>query len=329
MKETKVIEILTRLKEMYDIDSTRDLFEKNEFELLTSEGKERLKRLDEKTVITFDGDTYPREGWAVIMSGGTGAGKGVVRKNQIMLRGKVIDVDKLKELYADLDELKRGRNWDFKNPEDVKELHYIIKEKGWKEDLYQLFFSANNRLENIIFDITGKTVSDLERYSRICREIGYNVSLVWTVTNRAWALLRNLARERTVPETIFHQIHNLVRESVFAFLDTSAVRYIDEAWVVFSGDFGKVFPEELPDSSKDLAGTVHRIERQGSGFVVPDKLKRKILIHLGPREPTIQDPERYQDYDTILQTMKDYDYDEDKQQWVGYDQGLDFLKYKK
>lgn len=320
MVDKKIRNILENLNSVKDNkrkidDSTRDLFERMEY-------LEVGDKVDERKVITFDEQSRPREGWAVIMAGGTGSGKGVVIDKQLLIDGKIIDVDDLKELYAEVSD----KNWDFSNPEDVRKLHNIIKAKGWKQDLYNLFFNANDRLENIIFDITGKTVEALTRYSGMCDDLGYKVSLVWAVTNRMWALLRNLRRNRTVPENIFHEIHNLVRDSIFSFLDSDANRFVDEAWVVFSGGMGAVEPESLPDSAEELAGTVHKIEKRGGEFFMSESLKRKILMHLGPAEPDIADPDRYKDYDEIEQEMEPY-WDEEEGRWVGYDDGVDLMKH--
>jgi hypothetical protein len=300
-------------------DTTRDLFDDAEYEAVSEEEKEKI---DERAVVTFDNKSYPREGWAVIMAGGPGSGKGFSLGNQVLIDGKVVDVDRLKELYslwykANRDKAamnnpefapQNGREYDFKNPDDVFSLHKLIKAKGWKSDVYSNFFNANERLENIIFDITGKTLSSLKTYASMCKEnFGYKTSLVWVVTNRMWAMFRNMNRDRVVPEDVFHEIHNLLKDSVFNFLDLKdAPAILDEAWVVFSGDAGKFKGENPVDSARDLQGTVYKIEQKGGKFVIPDKLKKKIIMHLGPNEPNPGNPKRYKEFDNVKGDVEDF-----------------------
>lgn len=266
-------------------------------------------------------------------------------KKQVLIQGKTIDVDRLKELYAKwfelnsgkadrllrkngLEKLKpaNGRSFDFKNPDDVFTLHKIIDALGWKKDLYTDFFAANRSLQNVIFDITGKSIGSLETYASMCDDLGYKVSLVWVVTNRMWAMFRNSTRDRVVPQHVFHDIHNQLKNSVFQFLDLKqAAKYVDEAWVIFSGGAGtKLKPENKVDTVVDLEGTVHKIEKQGNSFVIPDKLKKQILTHLGPNEPNPAEPSRYDDYETMMKKMEPYKGKDGK--YSGYDQGVDILK---
>lgn len=317
-----VREVIRSVKEREFLqESTRDLYEDAEYGSLV-DSEDDKEKVDERAVVTFDGKSYPREGWAVIMAGGPGSGKGFSLDNQVLIDGKIVDVDRLKELYAlwykankDKEAMsnpefapENGREYDFKNPKDVFNLHKLIKAKGWKADLYNNFFDANDRLENIIFDITGKTLSSLKTYASMCKEnFGYKTSLVWVITNRMWAMFRNMNRDRVVPEDVFHEIHNLLKDSVLNFLDLKDAPYIlDEAWVVFSGEAGKFTGENPVDSARDLQGTVHKIEKKGGRFVIPDKLKRNIVAHLGPNEPNPGRSKRYKDFDEIKQDVENY-----------------------
>lgn len=295
-------------------DSFRDLFEDSEYR---GYGGLREGKLQEGTRVTFGGKSFPREGWACILSGGPGSGKGYLLGRHILIDGKVIDVDDLKEWYAKLSKERLDMEYDFSDPRDVAELHRIISNKGWKHDLYNMFFDANDKLYNIIFDITGKSTSSLERYIGKCKDLDYKVSLVWVVTSRTWALFRNLNRERKVPEDIFHSIHNRLKSSIFEFLESStSASLLDEVWVIFSGDIGmKDFTGE-----GGLENTAHQIPIQGSKFVIPEKLKRRIIAHLGPNEPDPTDPERYRTYGDVQPEvdMATY-YDDEGQQHVDLD----------
>lgn len=94
--------------------------------------KEETETIDEASVVTFGGKTFPKNGWCVILAGGPGSGKGYQQDNSIMIDAKVFDVDKLKSLYAKAANkgvLPDKRKYDFKNTQDVADLHQIIKDK--------------------------------------------------------------------------------------------------------------------------------------------------------------------------------------------------------
>lgn len=55
--------------------------------------------LDEGTVVTFDGQTFPKYGWAIVLAGGPGSGKGF-SKNAICIDAKSFDVDELKKRFV-------------------------------------------------------------------------------------------------------------------------------------------------------------------------------------------------------------------------------------
>ena len=74
--------------------------------------RENQEDLQESKVVTFEGDSSPKFGWAVVMAGGAGSGKGYVISNRILLPNKTIDVDELKKQYLKLK---------IKNPERYKD----------------------------------------------------------------------------------------------------------------------------------------------------------------------------------------------------------------
>lgn len=259
----------------------------------------RDNSINEAKVVTFDGKSNPDFGQAVIMAGGAGSGKGTALKSVIMLQGKIFDVDELKQLYvkgskAGIFDDIRGGNYDFKNPDDVALLHQKVKELGLKDRREQAFFSSlsTNRLPNIVFDITGDEESKLTKLSMMCKDIGYKVSLVWVVANREEAFIRNLQRDRTVPDEVFHATHNNVKTSVFSFLEGSGSKFCDSAWVVFSS--GASAEDMTPDEKRALENNrVIKLEKKGSKFVVPDKVYRKIMKVTGRNEIDPKNPQNY------------------------------------
>jgi predicted kinase len=273
--------------------------------------REGLKKLDESVMInegaavTFGKQAYPREGWAVIMAGGAGSGKGTVIKKQLLIDAKVLDVDHLKELYAMVSKAKGGRAFDFKNTDDVSDLHATIDAKGWKDTTRDLFFAANGTLQNVIFDTTGKSAQSLENMTRQAKQIGYNVSLVWVVTNREVAMLRNLLRDRVVGEFHFHDIHNKVKETIFPFLRSGMSKNVDEAWVVFSGT-EKVEYADMPQTVRDMKDSVLKLQKSGDAFDIPQALEDKVMSFLGKSEPAPNAPRNYVGYDDVKAAIAPY-----------------------
>lgn len=125
----------------------------------------------------------------------------------------------------DVDELKRKINksiknadspfrkyvdkddYDFSNPDDVSALHGIVKKGDWNDKLQQNVFMDNNYLPNVLFDVTGDDPNKLIKNAKTTKKLGYNTALVWVVTNREEAMVRNVLRDRTVGDAIFHIKH--------------------------------------------------------------------------------------------------------------------------
>lgn len=69
---------------------------------------ENTQPLMEDKVVKFNGQTYPKFGWAVILMGGGGSGKGSAFKKLVPIDGKYMNIDDLKE---------NPRFWDITNRE--------------------------------------------------------------------------------------------------------------------------------------------------------------------------------------------------------------------
>lgn len=259
--------------------------EEVEWELLWHERSllnEGVDNISEGSVVTFGKQTNPESGWAVILAGGPGSGKGYILGNQVMIDAKVIDVDKLKELYAAWSKKSGGKVYDFKNPDHVGDLHKLIADKGWKDSIKNMFFDANDKPINIVFDITGKTAESLTDTAEDCKSLGYKVAIVWVVANREVAMMRNLMRKRVVGEDMFHMIHNALRANMLQYLvSSSAGKCVDEAWIVFSGE-ASIVDKEAPKSTKDLKDTVYKLDKKGGKFEVTDDMANYVRKFLGP-----------------------------------------------
>lgn len=258
--------------------------------------------IDEASVVTFDGQTFPDSGVAVVLVGSPGSGKGYIRSHKILGSFKVFDVDRLKELYMLAQEkgsFKDTRKYDLKNPADVSALHQKVKDLGLKDKQEEAFYNNLNqdRLPNVLYDITGDEQSKLKKLGEKLSSIGYKVSLVWVVTNRQVAMLQNLSRDRVVSQQIFHKIHNEVIKNVFPFLKNGASDY-HEAWLVFnSKDSAKALSKKERDELNKI-GTV-RLEKSGNGFNIPKEIEMMLFNILGPMEEDPQHPRTYKDFSEV------------------------------
>lgn len=182
------------------------------------------KQLDE-VLIVLGKRAYPRSGHVVILAGGAGSGKGFTISNLLGIEGRVLDVDRLKELtlkskkLKELIKAKTGHDVDkmnLKNPEDTSTLHELIGDEfNWANKREQVFFesiAASNpeNKPNIIFDVTLSTLEKLRKITASITELGYvkeNIHLVWVVDDFQMSLEKNRKRERTVFDEILLGTH--------------------------------------------------------------------------------------------------------------------------
>lgn len=287
-----VEESFEELREEYGLD----IWEDYSYEL-----DSMFDSIDEAKMVTFGGNTYPKFGWCVVLAGGSGSGKGTVRRKFITIDAKVLDVDRLKKLYvaaAKSGKIEDTREYNFKNPEDVNALHQIVKKRGFKDKTENSFFDSINsdRKPNVIFDITGDDPKKLASIGKKVKGLGYKTSLVWVVTNREEAFIRNLKRDRVVPERVFHATHNDVAKAVDTLLKSADARFYDEAWLVFNSlDSAK---ELTPEQQKELENMgAFKLEKSGSSFVVPKEVEMRVHKVLGPMETNPDNPENYVRFD--------------------------------
>ena len=248
--------------------------------------------VSENRAVTFNGRTYPRFGWTVILAGGGGSGKGFQLNRTIPIDGKVINVDDYKAFFARM----RGIDMDAADPEQMNMIHMGVKRAGWKQKATDNILSPEthspDRLPNVIFDMTGRdpsnTVVDVAAQAK---DSGYQVMLIWIVANRSEALLRNLQRPRHVPDRVLHQAHNSLHDDMPPFLRSRyAGMYLDDAWVIYGS---------LPDiSASDITGEdakhiAVRLNRKGEGFDVPADVERRIYGIMGRNEANPLEPETY------------------------------------
>lgn len=193
--------------------------------------EEHAEQLDE-ALITFGGKAYPRFGQIVIMAGGAGSGKGFVKDKLVGVEGYNFDVDELKllatrtpglikkvknEMGIDISKLNPKNVKDtLKNPDNVFQLHNIVGDVLGLDDRRKkaLFASAltapEDRKPNMVFDVTMKSLTQLQKYTLPLQKLGYkkeNIHIVWVVNDIEIAKAQNMKRDRTVPVEILVGTH--------------------------------------------------------------------------------------------------------------------------
>lgn len=214
--------------------------------------KLRESILTEDKIVKFDGITYPKDGWCLIMCGGPGSGKSTVLKNIIPINAKIYDADAIKQYavkhgeIADNELILNGKHYDIPddieppynldNSDYVSYLHNTLKplNKRIKNNMFKMG-ADNGRLPNIAFDITG---SDLEDFTQIIDNViplGYKVCIVWVLGTLQMSLDNNAARARKVKKDIVLTKYHDVITTVPRVIDSpSIMSKVNDFWVVFS-----------------------------------------------------------------------------------------------
>ena len=273
--------------------------------------------LMESKVVTFEGKPAPEFGWAVVMAGGAGSGKGHVISNRILLPNKTIDVDELKKRYLKL-KIKNPERYEndgirfngvapkilskikkherlsteetdeviktiLKNPKYVSILHGIVRRKDWKDKIVNSFFNNADpeKLPNVIFDMTGDAESKLINTASKAKEFGYKTALVWVITNFEVAKSRNAKRDRSVSDKILTNTHEGAKKSIINFLDKpEATEYYDEIWLVINSP--ATDKTDLTKEEKDILDKMPciQLEKIGSKFDFSKETKSFLLKFL-------------------------------------------------
>jgi hypothetical protein len=260
-------------------------------------------------LVSFGGNKTPNNGQIIILAGGGGSGKSFVLTKLLDIQGKVIDVDKIKELLLKLPQDSKlnqkfkqynGKtlsNVNLRNPNDTSELHYFAdKNKLYDKTLNNLYNSIKNqgidKKPNLIFDITLANLEKFEMISRFARMCGYpieNIHLVWVLTDFKEAVKLNKTRERVVKDEIIYNAHKKVAKNIFYLLDAN--QYTQK---FMNGDIFVVFNVPKVDTnyvnSKFGGGyidkaTYIKIKNKGQGIMNPNKISDNIYHKMNDYVP--------------------------------------------
>lgn len=169
-----------------------------------------FQQLDEKLIMYSNGAKY---GQIVFLAGGAGSGKGFAQKNFMEVdKFKVFDVDELKKLFIKVRDLKM----DLRKPQDVFDLHMMVKKSGVKDARLNLLARSlsdsakKGTLPNLMFDITLKEIEDIKEMMPFLSALGYdpkNIHVTWVLTDYYVAVQANQQRSRVVPDDILLKTH--------------------------------------------------------------------------------------------------------------------------
>lgn len=221
-----------------------------------------------EVLITLGNKAYPKFGNIVILAGGAGSGKGYVQENLLGIEGKVLDVDALKKLAMSAPGIikavkaKYGKDiskFNLARPDDVKELHAIVKDMNLADNKNKALFASilagdPDRKPNIIFDVTLDSFAKFKKITAQVSQLGYkkeNIHIVWVVNDVRMAMEQNRGRERVVPEDILISTHkgaSTTMDKVIG-LSKGLSQYMDGA-IVFA--FNKKGDDSTVNISKEV-----------------------------------------------------------------------------
>ena len=148
------------------------------------------------------------------------------------------------------------------------------KEKYFKQKIDEYSTGTGN----IILDMTGKE-REVNLYADYLHEKGYNVALVWVITNRNVALLWNAQRRRNMKISGVHHGHNGPNKWLLEGLKDGRCNKFEDVWIVFNSteSIGREMTEE--EKENDI---IH-IEKHSNAFFLLDKdVEERIKSVLGP-----------------------------------------------
>ena len=239
-------------------------------------------------IIQKNTQAYPTNGQILIMAGGAGSGKGYVLNNVLLFDGKVFNVDDLKIKLVKLSKNKPNckfntlfksrfgyelKNLNFKDGQQVKDLHYFINSLGIPESEKMAFFASTKLLHekpNVIFDVTLDNPQKLKDISYYASLGGYdpkNINIVWVLTDIKVAKNQNAMRSRSVPEDLLVATHEGAAMTMFELM-ANAEKYSQFA----NGDFWIIFNTANIDS---------RVKQTRSSGLTGKE--NKSILHVDPK----------------------------------------------
>lgn len=297
-----------------------------------------------EALITFAGQAYPKFGNVIIMAGGAASGKGFIKNKLIGAEGFVFDVDEIKLLAMKapgiIAKIKTEfdvdiSNLSLSNPENVFKLHTIVGDHLKLDDKKKaaLFTSviaaAPDRKPNLIFDVTMKSLTQLQKYTIPIQMLGYDpkkIHLVWVVNDIEVAIAQNISRGqkpggRTVPVEILVNTHAGASQTMndIVNMGTALRKYLDGD-IVFAFNKAKVDSDNVESGgggSYIKKANYFYVKRSGKA-VDPAKMNADIRAKIASYVPkgadwqdvSVAKPDSDLDYkEPVVRGQKDHDLD--------------------
>lgn len=159
-----------------------------------------------------------------------------------------------------------GEPYDMSNQKYVSFLHERLSRlsKKYMKYIQNMGGTAEqDRLPNVVFDISGDNISKIEDIATHAKEAGYKIALVWVYADVNTALLRNANRSRKGDDNLIIAKHAAIKETIRQFLrQTYLFNLIDEFWVIVTSgeqerdELGRslaVYHIESPSDLQDIA----------------------------------------------------------------------------
>lgn len=221
-------------------------------------GKKKVQKtfLTEDKVVKFEGKTYPDFGWCVIMCGAPASGKSTALDNLVPINAKTFNPDYLSEFAVEhgdivgdnlvignqkysLDEIKPPYN--LKNSEYVSFLHHKLKplNNKLKANMYKLGIDADKgRLPNLVFDIAGSDIKDLENIIFNLQPLGYKFCMVWVFNTLENVIRNNQSRDRTgFKELVISKYFDVLSTIPVFMRRQDLMQYINDFWLVLPVEY--------------------------------------------------------------------------------------------
>ena len=136
------------------------------------------------------------------------------------------------------------KDLDLRNPNHVFALHILVDSLDIKDKTLANMLqnsqeqAAKGILPNIIFDITAKSTSSVEKISVDLVKSGYDpkhINMIWILTNYEVAVAQNKGRERVVPHDILLQTHEGAANTMWKVVNGATMKDVNGGYYVILG----------------------------------------------------------------------------------------------
>lgn len=256
----------------------------------------RVNKLNEDKTVNPGGTPFPTNGWCVIVCGGPGIGKSSAISNLINIDAKHLDVDIVKTLWLKTTEFDDGilrtsdgkeysmgaenieEPYDLSNPKFTSFVHEVTKPLA-KARKNAFINAAGNydeeKLPNVIFDITGDDITKFMDIINTCKPLGYQIAIVLVAGEISQAIEQNELRSRKVKKELLLSKHRDVLYTIMKFFDSNLINEVDECYVIVQFRVDISTPEgKMKYLRKD---NVYKVKQRGKQILVPENIRHLMI----------------------------------------------------